>query len=56
MGSDMEFIIRGQAFIYIINNRGHKIDPWETPCFSVPQLEKKILVVLGYLLQLSVFC
>jgi hypothetical protein len=27
MGSDMEFIIRGQAFIYIINNRGHKIDP-----------------------------
>jgi 4-diphosphocytidyl-2C-methyl-D-erythritol kinase len=54
MGSDVEFIIRGQAFIHIMNNRGPKIDPWETPCFSVPQPEKKIFVVLGNLLQLSV--
>ena len=40
MGFDMEFIIRGQAFICIMN-RGPKIDPWETSCFSVPQPEKK---------------
>jgi len=55
MGSDMEFIIRGQAFIHIMNNRRPKIDPWETACFSVPQPEKKNLVVLGDILQLSVF-
>jgi len=55
MGSDMEFIIRGQAFIHIMKNRGPKIDPWETACFTVPQQEKKILVVLGDSLQLPVF-
>jgi hypothetical protein len=30
MGSDKEFILR-RSFIYIINNKGPKIDPWETP-------------------------
>ena len=46
IGSDIEFILRGRSFIYIMNNRGHRIGPWGTPCFNVPQLEKKFVVVL----------
>jgi hypothetical protein len=46
IGSDAEFILRGRTFMYIMNNGGHIIGSWGTPCFSVPQLEKKILVVL----------
>jgi hypothetical protein len=47
-GSYTEFILRGRPFIYITNNRGPRIDPWGTPCFSkVPQLKKKCLVVLS---------
>ena len=30
-GSDTEFILRGRSFIYITNNRGPQINPWETP-------------------------
>jgi hypothetical protein len=41
IGSDMEFILRGRSFIYIMNNRGPGIDPWRKPNFSVPQLQKK---------------
>ena len=33
--------------LYIMNNRGPRIDPWGTPCFCVPQAVKKFLVVLG---------
>jgi len=40
-GSDTEFILRGRSFIYIMNNRGPTIDPWGTPCCSVPQPENK---------------
>jgi hypothetical protein len=41
--------------IYFFNNKGPKTDPWGTPCFNVPQSEKKCLVVLGVFLQLSIF-
>jgi hypothetical protein len=41
-GCDTEFILR-RSLIYIMNNRDPKIDLWGTPCFSVPQPEKKIL-------------
>jgi hypothetical protein len=41
IGSDIEFILRGRPFIYITNNRGPRIDPWQTPCFSAPQSGKK---------------
>ena len=37
IGSDTEFILRESSFIYIMNSRGPRIDPWGTPCFSVPQ-------------------
>lgn len=37
MGSDNEFILRGRKFIYIMNSKGPKIDPWETSCFNVTQ-------------------
>jgi hypothetical protein len=47
IGFNIEFILRGRSFIYTMNNRGHRIGPWGTPCFNVSQLEKKILVVLG---------
>jgi hypothetical protein len=37
--SNTEFTFRGRSFIYIINNTGPRIDPWETQCFNVPQTE-----------------
>jgi hypothetical protein len=40
--SDIEFLLRGRSFIYVMNNRGPRIDPYGTPCFSVPQSEKKL--------------
>jgi len=52
--SDIEFILRGRSFIYIMNNRGTKIDPWGTACFNVLQTEKKFLVELGDVT--SIFC
>ena len=30
-----------------MNNRGPRSDPWRTPCFNVPQAEKKFLVIFG---------
>ena len=45
--SDTEFILMGRSFIYIMNNRGARIDPWGTPYFNVPHSEKKFLLVLG---------
>ena len=47
VGSDIEFIVRGRLFMYIMNNRGPGIDRWGTPYYSVLQSEKKFLVVLG---------
>ena len=38
--------------MYIMNNRGPRIDPWELN--SVPQSEKKFWAVLGYFT--STFC
>jgi hypothetical protein len=31
-GSDIEFIFRGRSFMYIMNNRDPRIDPWGNPC------------------------
>jgi hypothetical protein len=45
--SDTEFILRGRSFVYIMNNRGHRIDPRGTRCVIVPQSEKKFWGVLG---------
>jgi hypothetical protein len=39
IGYDIEFIPRGRPNIYM-NNRGPRIDPWGTPCFTVLQSEK----------------
>jgi len=47
IGSDTEFILRGRSFIYIINNRGPRTDPWRTPRFNVPQSKKIFSAVLG---------
>jgi hypothetical protein len=33
--------------MYILNNRGLRIDPLGTPCFNVPQSVKKLRDVLG---------
>ena len=40
-GSHTEFILRGRSFMYIMNNRGPRIDPLGAPCFNVPQAQKK---------------
>jgi hypothetical protein len=42
IGCGIEFIVRGRSFIYIMNNRGTKIDWWGTLCFNALQPEKKI--------------
>jgi hypothetical protein len=41
IGSNITFILRGRLFMYVINNRDPRIDPWRTPCFTVHQAEKK---------------
>ena len=45
--SDTDSIFRERSFIYIINKRGPKIDPWGTPCFNVIQSGKILLVSLS---------
>jgi hypothetical protein len=40
--SDVEFMLWGRPFIYIMNNKDTRIDLWGSPCFNVPQAEKKI--------------
>jgi len=41
IGSDVAFIFRGTSLIYTMNNRGPRTDTWGTPCFNIPQSEKK---------------
>jgi hypothetical protein len=38
--SDKVFIVGGRSLIYIMKSKGPKIDPWGTPCFTVPDLRK----------------
>jgi hypothetical protein len=33
--------------MYIMKNKGPRIGPWGTPCFIVPQFEKKFWLFLG---------
>jgi hypothetical protein len=40
IGSDKVFIVGGRSFIYIIESKGPKIDPWGTTCFTVPYFEE----------------
>jgi hypothetical protein len=40
IGSDIEFILRGRSFIYIMNNKDPRIDPWGASCFNVPKSEQ----------------
>ena len=46
-GSDIDFILRGRFYMYIMNNTDPRIHPWIPPCFIVPQSEKKFLFVFG---------
>jgi hypothetical protein len=41
MGFAKVFIVGGRSFMYIMKSKGPRIDPWGTPCFNVPQFEKK---------------
>jgi hypothetical protein len=41
MGSDKVLIVEGRLFIYIMKGKCPRTDPWGTPCFNVPQFEKK---------------
>jgi hypothetical protein len=40
VGSDKVFITGGRSFTYIIKSKDSKIDPWGTPCFTVPHFEE----------------
>ena len=44
--SDIDFILRGKSFLYIMINKGPAIDPWGILCFDVPQSKKKFVVLL----------
>jgi hypothetical protein len=41
MGSVKVLVVGGRSFMYILKSKGPSIDFWGTPCFIVPQLEKK---------------
>jgi hypothetical protein len=41
MGSVKVFFVGGRSFMHIVKSKGPRIDPWGTPCFIVPQFEKK---------------
>jgi hypothetical protein len=41
MGSDKVYTVGLRSFIYIMKSKGPRIDPWGTPCFIVPQFEKR---------------
>jgi hypothetical protein len=41
MGSVKVFIVGGRLFMYIMKSKDPRIDSWRTPCFIVPQFEKK---------------
>ena len=53
-GCGIEFIVRGRSFIYVMNNRGTRIDCWGTLCFNALKPEKKTGVELGDLT--ATFC
>jgi hypothetical protein len=42
MDSDKVFIVAGRSFIYIKKSKDVKIDPWRTPCFTVPHFEENL--------------
>jgi len=48
-GSYIEFILRGRPFIYIMNNRGPRIDPWGTPLPNHGKFFQHALFQLIYL-------
>jgi hypothetical protein len=41
--------------MYIVKSNSPRTDPWGTPCFIVPQVEKKILRIIVILFQPFVF-
>jgi hypothetical protein len=45
MGSVKVFIVEGRSSMYIMKSKVPRIAPLGTPCFNVPQFEKKILIV-----------
>jgi hypothetical protein len=53
--SDIEVILRGRSFIYIMNNTAPGIDPWglQFAVYSSQRKNSKLYLVI--LLQLSVF-
>jgi hypothetical protein len=60
IGSDTEFIPRGRSYIYIhlyvMNNRGPRIDPWELHVSLYSSQRKHFEFYLVILFQLSVYC
>ena len=44
---DIEFILRRRSFVYIMNNKSHRIDPWGKSMFQCTPVREQFLVVLG---------
>jgi hypothetical protein len=40
VSSDKKFVLMGRSLIYILNNKHHRIDCWETPCSNILQSDK----------------
>jgi hypothetical protein len=40
MSSDKVLIVRSRSFIYMMKSKGPKIDPWGTPCLTVPHFKE----------------
>jgi hypothetical protein len=53
MSSDKKFALRGRLYV-CVNNKDHRIDPWETPFSNTLQSDKKFGVALGD--SISSFC
>jgi len=41
-GSDTEFILMGMSFLYIMHNRGPRIDAWGNPISMYPSWRKNL--------------
>jgi hypothetical protein len=42
LSRNYDTLVIKNSFLYIMKNTGLRVEPWGTPCFIVPQSEKKL--------------
>ena len=42
ISSEREFVLCGRSCMCIKNNKGPRIEPWGTPCFTIPLSEEEV--------------